>query len=170
MAKDINVELLAALSKPALVPVWLFRLYGPFGDHYFCSQATAAYNGHTWSHTNLSVRGPSVRAGAGAEATVELEQQAAIVTAVIEDTWAGTIGELYLSYYDGDKIVTPKLLLSGDISSVSMGNKTVSMQLTAGGNRKSVTPWITIAPPLFNWLTPRGTLLVWGSEAVIIDR
>lgn len=169
--REVNFELGNVLDNAASVPVWFLRLIGPFGDFKLCSQADGvSYLGVTWDQANFSVQGPTVKAGAGLEANIQIEQHAGLIAAFLSDSWSGCSGSLHLSYYDGEAIVAPKLMLTGDIYGTSLSGKNLTLQLTAGGNRSSVTPWITIAPPLFNWLTPRGTLLVWGSEAIMIDR
>lgn len=169
--RNINYELDSVLDNSSLVPVWFLSLSGPFGNFQLCSQADGvAYLGQVWSQANFSVQGPRVRAGAGMEASIRIEQHDNLIAAFLNDAWSGCSGTLHLSYYNGEAIVAPKLLLSGEVYGTALSGKVLSLQLTAGGNRSSVTPWITIAPPLFNYLTPRGTLLVWGSESIMIDR
>lgn len=171
MGRTLHADLDTHLNSPALTQIWFFELIAPLSTFRYCSQTDVlSFEGVTWDQANMTVSGPSVRAGAGMQASIEVDQEDALVASFLGESWVGATGRLHMSYYDGENIAPPVLLLSGDIDEVSLSRKKVSMTLTAGGNRASVTPWIRIAPPLFNHLTARGTVLTWGIDKIVIDR
>lgn len=173
--RTLHIDLDAHLDNPALTPIWFVELVVPLAvpaeTYRLCSQVDAqSFNGYSWTQSNMTVGGPTVRAGAGMVASITFIQNDTICTSFMTQDWSRCTGSLYFTYYDGANIAPPALLLSGDISEASMVGKDVSVTLTAGGNRSNVTPWIRIAPPLFTKLTARGTVLTWGIDKIVIDR
>lgn len=169
--RTLSGDLDASLDSPALTQLWFVELVVSAQTFRRCSQVDVpSFNGYAWTQSNMVVEGPSVRAGAGMGATITLIQDDPVITSFMTESWARCTGSLYFTNFTGTTLATPVLLLSGDVSNVSLEGKQVSLTLTAGGNRSSVTPWIRIAPPLFNHLTARGTVLTWGIDKIVIDR
>lgn len=173
--RTLSADLITHLSNRALTPIWLVELQVPAASpaetYRLCSTVDiSSFNGYSWSQSNMTIGGPTVRAGAGLAASIVFIQNDALVTSFLGERWDRCTASLYFTYYDGMGIATPVLLLSGEVSDVSLEGKNLSISLTASGNRSNVTPWIRISPPLFNYLTARGTVLTWGIDKVVIDR
>lgn len=173
--RTLTPDLESHIESKALTAIWFVELSvpaaAPAETYYFCSHAVVtSFNGHSWDQCNMTVSGPTVRAGAGMAATITIIQNDDLIASFLSQPWQRCTASLYFTYYDGMDIATPVLLLSGDVPDVSLEAKNLTLSLTAGGNRSNVTPWIRIAPPLFSKLTARGTVITWGLDKVVIDR
>lgn len=169
--RQLPADLDGGLSNPSQAPIWLLRLQGGFGSFNFCSHTPLSdFAGEAWEQSNFTVKGPDARAGGGVTASVDVTHHDALITAFLTGSWASVSADLYFTYFRGADLANPVLLLSGEVSGMSLKGKQVSLQLSAGGNRSGITPWIRIAPPVFNWLTARGTVLTWGVDKIVLDR
>lgn len=173
MSRSLNPELDAHLDNKALTAIWLVELALPGipATYRYCSHVdVTSFSGYSWTQGAMTVSGPSVRAGAGMQASVTLIQNSSVVSSFLSGSWENATAKLYLTYYEGTTLPTPQLLLSGDVIDANLSGKNVTFTITAAGRRTNITPWIRIAPPVFNRLTSRGTVLTWGIDKIVIDR
>ena len=169
--RQLPADLDGGLSNPSQAPIWLLKLQGAFGTFSLCSHTPlSSFAEESWEQANFTVKGPDARAGGGVTASVDVTHHDALITAFLTQSWTDTSALLYFTYYRGNDLVDPVLLLSGEVSGMTLKGKQIGLQLTAGGNRSGVTPWIRIAPPTFNWLTARGTVLTWGVDKIVLDK
>jgi len=170
--RDLPQDLLQHLSKTSLTPVWLLEIILVDGTTFRrCTHGELeVLLGQHWYQSNMQIRGPDVKSGASMSAAVEISKDSEILTSFMTDSWEYAQGKLYFTYYCGTDLSDPKLLLLGDITGAERTGDKLSIALTSTGNLSSITPWIRIAPPTFNWLTARGTVLTWGVDKIVIDR
>lgn len=175
MRSSLNPDLYACLDNKALTAIWFVELLLPGipATYRCCSHVdvdVTSLGGYFWTQGAMTVSGPSVRAGAGMQASVTFIQNSSLVSSFLAGSWENATAKLYLTYYDGTTLHIPQLLLSGDVIDANLSGKNVTFTITAAGRRTNITPWIRIAAPVFNRLTSRGTVLTWGIDKIVIDR
>ena len=168
MARNIPQSVATAAQRKSVTPV----LFVDLGALYSLVGSRTPATGYTAA--NFTVDGPRQRSGGTIEATVSLPG----TLAGLMDHVAGTrlidqdisISEAYIA--DGaytDKI----LLLKGLVTDVSVdigGVPLVRLTAVNTSNYHGVAPSIRLAPPLINWRTPEGTVVVWNNQTIGIDR
>jgi hypothetical protein len=125
----------------------------------------------------MLVTGPDPRSGGTYEASVALPyNHPGLMNHVLSNRLTDVPAKLWKTYFYDDAYLDPALLMDAVVSDMFVSKSSgdslaqVTFTMISRGNWGGVTPYIRIAKPLLNHITPAGTVIVWGEQTVGIDR
>ena len=151
--------LAAAIALPVTEPGYLVFL-GFDSELRHSTRATLTWGGHSWTG-GLGTRVLSV---SEQEATVELANSDLSASALVLNTTLADRACAIYKLYNGDAV----LLFDGILDACPMIGDRVQLTAKALASAKRV-PAKYIAYPAFKWLTPPGTQVKWGAQAVTLS-
>lgn len=178
----LTVEQNAVLTDKVTSPMFLVELQLQQRTYRLSSFAdSVTLLGVVWLDAQISVSGPVQKAGGMLTANItipfDVEQNGGqIMQDVIQSRPQDRPAKLYQSYFKDGAYIAPVLLLNGVIDDVQLGlggqgvKPRISLSIASAGNRGGFTPFVRLSRPLLNWVTPAGSILIWGNGRYEIDR
>ena len=172
----------APFTDTITAPLYLFELSLKQRTYRFCSfDEPIRVLDQYWYDQNIQVQGPTQKSGGTLQASVTAPYDARVIEGVtlMDDILAERPQDrptrLGFTYLHHDAYLEPVLLLEGVIDNVTLGaagdnKQRLTFSIVSKGNRGGVTPFIRIAKPLLNRITPAGSVVAFNGARYEIDR
>ena len=158
MPRTLSGTISTAIALPVTEPGYLVYL-GFDTPIRHSTRATLTWGGYSWTG-GLGTRVPSV---SESEASIELQNSDLSASAIVLNVTLADKPCAIYKLYNGDAV----LLFQGYIDACpDIGNRVLLTAKAIATARK--VPNKYIAYPAFKWLTPPGTAVKWGNQAVTL--
>ena len=157
MPRTLSGTITTAIALPVTSPGYLVYL-GFDSPIRHSTRDTLTYGGYSWT----GMLGTSVPSVSEQAATMELQNSDLAASAlVLNTTLADKACQVY-KLYNGDAV----LLFDGFLDAAEIGERVKLTAKALTSARRVPRQYITY--PTFKWLTPPGTAVKWGSQAVTL--
>lgn len=179
---NLTAEQNAVLSEVVTSPSFLFEVALSQRTYRLSSFADSVnLLSQQWLDASIVVSGPTQKAGGMLVAQVSIPfdaEQAGgrLIDDVLAQRPQDRPAKIYQTYYRDNAYVYPVLLLDGLVDDVVLTSGAgdqkprITLSIASSANRGGLTPFVRLSPPLLNWMTPAGSVLIWGNGRYEIDR
>lgn len=166
--RNLSAQHVAAASNTVTIPGYLVRI-NTSPEIRLSTFGTVLFGGEKWLD-GVAIDGVK-RDGSGiatARLTIPNHDNAwsaLILTSTINNQRC----EVWEGHMDAAGLVHAQLVLQGALEASDIGETSVSVQVAHAGVRAQFLPRLRIGAPLFNHITPPGTIITWGGVKYTLE-
>ena len=166
--KTLTAEMLAEIGADVKRPGYLIEL-GYSTTLRLSTMGDVSFAGQVWAATDVKVSGVSSDGRGSNTATLALGNTDGAYGVLVLTEGASEIPVTIYVCYAG----APAAAMHGFFGvtdGAEISESTVTLTLSAQRNKTLYSPRVFINKPVFNFLQPAGTKIVWGSETFVLER